>query len=58
MAPDSHDDGEPSGELRSRGQIVFDDLTDPEFEHLVERTLEESIWIEVKNDIIYEVMDE
>jgi len=41
--------------LESRGQIVFDDLTEDAFESLVEQTLEESEFIEVENGIIYEV---
>lgn len=45
-------------ELQSRGQIVFDDMTDDAFEHLVEQTLEESEFIRVENGIVYEVMDE
>lgn len=42
-------------ERESRGQIVFDDLTEDAFEDLVEQTLEESSFIEVENGIIYEV---
>lgn len=45
-------------ERRSRGQIVFDDLTSDDFEVLVEQTLEESEFIEVENGIIYEVPGE
>jgi hypothetical protein len=44
-------------ERQSRGQIVFDDLTEDDFEVLVEQTLEQSEFIEVENGIIYEVMD-
>jgi hypothetical protein len=43
--------------LESRGQIVFDDMTEDAFESLVEETLEQSEFIEVENGIIYEVMD-
>lgn len=40
---------------KTRGQIVFDELTTNEFQDLVEQTLEQSDFIEVENGIIYEV---
>ena len=39
----------------TRGQIVFDDDTPQEFRDLVEQTLESSDFINVENEIIYEV---